>query len=651
MKNNKQYDFSGYATRYGIKCSDGNILGHGAFDEQDGATVPLVWMHNHKDMDNVIGHALLEKRNDGMYAYCSLNNSAMGENARELVSHGDVNSLSIYANKLTKSTNNTVTHGCIRELSLVLAGANPGAYIDYVMHGDNEFDETNFEAILFNDQDAEFVMQTDEENNKVEGKPDEETIQDVFNTMSDKQKYIALYWISETIKDAGSQITQDGMDAINTLMEQVNEEDIKFDDNETIQDVIDTFTDKQREAVEILIGMSLPDDVEVDEDNTAKHAENLEDEETEEMKKNVFDENQNEIEETLTHDEFASLMKDGNARGSLAAAINFADEDMKAKIQHSISNIDVLFPDFKAVGEPATIKEDNSYVADVMNSVHKSPFARIKSTAFNVTGDEARARGYVKGNKKVDEVISALKRTTDPQTVYKKQSLDRDDIVDITDFNVVAYLKNEMKWKLEEEIARAILIGDGRPASSEDKISTSHIRPILGDDTTYVTAKVSDASTNADEVKAAQENAKAFIRAVRKARKDYKGTGKPTLYVESALLDDLLLIEDKNERFVYETEEQLAKALRVSKIVEVEVFGEQTRKSEDGNTTYALQGILVNLTDYSLGADKQGQTTMFEDFDIDFNKQKYLIETRVSGALTKPYAAITFELKSTTATE
>lgn len=634
----KEYDFAGYATKAGVRCSDGVTIGKNAFKDQDGTTVPLVWNHNHKDAEDVLGHALLENREDGVYAYCKFNGTPKGLLAKELVHNGDIRSLSIWANKLQKTKDNVVAHGRIRELSLVLAGANPEAFITTIAHGDAEFNENDFEAeIQMHDEIViHSEIKEDEEIKKKSTENVDETIEDVLNTLNPKQKLAAYVWINTALDSQGIDVekSNETLESIyNTLMSDKN---IEMSDDENIQDIIDTFDEKQRNAVELIIGLIIdekkPDeDVQQSDNLKNQNAKKLSHNEEEiSMKKNVFDQNNENLEENiLSHDEFETIMREAKTNGSVRDAF----------LAHSITDVENLFPEATlANGQPATIKEDDEWVSTVMNAVHKSPFSRIKTMAIDITSSNARAKGYVKGAQKVEEVISALKRTTTPQTVYKLQKMDRDDVLDITDFDVIAYLKNEMRIMLNKELARAVLTGDGRSASSPDKVNPINIRPILGDNTTYVTAKV--VADGADYLKN-------FIVAVRKARKDYKGSGRPTLFVADTLLDDLLLIEDKNGRFIYETEEQLAKTLRVSKIVPVAYFDTVVRENDEQTKNYTCQAIMVNLADYTMGADKGGAVTMFEDFDINFNKQEYLIETRVSGALTVPFSAVTFEKETT----
>lgn len=566
----EKYDFSGWATRNDLLCSDGRTIRKDAFKHCDGKTVPLVWNHNHSDPDNVLGHALLENRNEGVYAYCSFNNTENAKNIKEAVRHGDVRSLSIFANQL-KQAGSDVIHGAIREVSLVLAGANPGAFIDSVMaHGDGVetgiilgYDEN---IMLYHSEDAADTSDKKEESDKSEKK--EETIADVFDTLSEKQKTVVYAMIGQAIEDAG------------------NEEDSK-DDSEGGNDT---------------------------------------------MKHNVFEPEANEDTNALSHDAMNAIIGDSKRFGSMKESF----------LQHAgtygIDQIDYLFPDAQNMtNQPIFISRDMGWVNKVMSSVHHTPFSRIKSIFANITEDEARAKGYIKGKLKKEEVFSLLKRTTIPTTVYKKQKMDHDDVVDITDFDVVAWLKTEMRIMLNEELARAYLVGDGRLASSDDKINETNIRPIWTDEDLYTIKAVFTAKADADT------NAKEFIRTIVKARKDYKGSGNPVLFTTEDMLTDCLLLTDNEGRDLYDSVEKLTKKLRVSEIVTVPVMEGLTR--EVAGKTRTLFGIVVNLNDYNVGADKGGAVNMFDDFDIDYNQQKYLIETRCSSALTKPYSAIAVEME------
>ena len=560
----KKYDFSGWATKNNLRCSDGRTILKDAFKHNDGQTVPLVWNHQHNDPLNVLGHALLENRDSGVYAYCTFNDTEAGKNAKMLVEHGDVTALSIYANQLKQKGGN-VEHGVIREVSLVLAGANPGAFIDSILrHGEAS--------------EEEGVIYTGEE--------------------------LVLSHAEEEPKE-------------------VKEEDKKVEDkkDKTVQDVVDSMSEEQRNVMYALIGQAL-------EGKNVEHS-NIDNGGEDEMKHNVFDnENVKENNDVLTHSEEEAILRDAKRYGSLRESC----------LQHGITHIDeagYLFPEYKNMNrEPEFIQRDMGWVGKVMAGVHRTPFSRIKSLQADITADEARALGYIKGKQKKEEVFTLLKRTTDPQTVYKKQKLHRDDVLDITDFDVVAFIKREMRMMLEEEIARAILIGDGRLASSDDHISDQHIRSIANDHELYAIHHQVTAAQNTPEAKA-----KAFIREAVRARVDYKGSGEPTLFCAESTLVEMLLLEDNNGRVIYESVAKLATAMRVKEIVTVPVL--EGAKNAAGDK--AILGIIVNLRDYNVGADKGGAVSMFEDFDIDYNAQKYLIETRCSGALTKPYSAIVLE--------
>lgn len=567
-----KYDFSGWATKNDLQCSDGRTIRRDAFKDNDGQTVPLVWNHQHNDSQNILGHALLENRPEGVYAYCKFNDTPAGKNAKMLVEHGDVSALSIYANRLKQNQGN-VTHGVIREVSLVLAGANPGAFIDSIMrHGECS--------------DQEAVIYTGE----------------------------------------------------NIVLEHADKEDDMEDNKKemTVQDVVDSMTEEQRNVMYALIGQAL-EDVKHGDDADEDQNENNNEGDDNEMKHNVFDnQNENKSKDTLTHAELASILADAKRYGSLKESV------LQHAEQFGITNIDMLFPDYKNMNVPPEfIKRDTGWVAQVMNGVGHTPFSRIKSMFADITEDEARAKGYIKGNLKKEEVFSLLKRTTDPQTIYKKQKLHRDDVIDITSFDVVAWIKAEMRMMLDEEIARAILVGDGRLASDDDKIQENHIRPIYKEEPLFVVNKVMDKQADADT------RAKAFIRMAIKARKEYKGSGEPTLFCSEDLLTDMLLLEDNNGRVIYDSVAKLATALRVKSIITVPVM-EGLHRTNGENGECDLLGIIVNLKDYNVGADKGGAIAMFEDFDIDYNAQKYLIETRCSGALVKPYSAIVLEEKQAT---
>lgn len=574
-----KYDFSGWATRNNIKCSDGRTILKDAFKQHDGQTVPLVWNHQHNESANVLGHAVLENRDEGVYAYCTFNDTEAGKNAKLLVEHGDVTALSIYANQLKQKGSN-VMHGTIREVSLVLAGANPGAFIDSVIrHG--EFCED--EAVIYTGEELT-LQHADDPSDKADKK--------------DKKG------------------------------------DDKVDNNEkTIQDVFDTLNEEQKNVVYALIGQAL-EDKSMAQSAIEENENNIEEDGGEqEMKHNVFEGKETENNDVLSHDAMETILKDAKRYGSLKESFLAHAEN------YGIKDIEWLFPDAKNVNMPPDfIKRDDSYVQKVMRGVHHVPFSRIKSMHANITADEARAKGYIKGNRKKEEVFTLLKRTTTPTTIYKKQKLDRDDVVDITDFDVVAWLKMEMRMMLDEEIARAILVGDGRLSDSDDKINETCIRPISKDDDLYcVKASVAAAAAATDD-----DIAKAFIKTVIKSRKEYKGSGSPTLFTTEDVITNCLLLEDKNGRVIYDTVDKLATALRVKEIVAVEVM--EGAKTTVNKVEKPLMAIMVNLVDYYVGADKGGAVNMFDDFDIDYNQQKYLMETRCSGALVKPYSAVAVAL-------
>lgn len=570
-----EYDFSGWATRNNVRCSDGRTILKDAFKHNDGQTVPLVWNHDHNDPLNVLGHALLENRDEGVYAYCTFNDTDAGRNAKALVEHGDVTALSIYANQLKQQGPN-VLHGAIREVSLVLAGANPGAFIDSIIRHGEESDE---EAIIYTGEN----LVLEHSQNTIVNDKNLDAIKDNFTPPSGDKK-----------------------------------------DEKTVKDVFDTLNEEQKTVVYALIGQAL------DESN---QNENNEKEGNDNMKHNVFDQDQKEKENVLTHADMETIISEGKRYGSLK------DSFLAHTAQYGIDHIDYLFPEAKNVtNQPDFIKRDDSYVQKVLRGVHHTPFSRIKSTHANITADEARAKGYIKGHLKKEEVFTLLKRTTTPTTIYKKQKMDRDDIIDITDFDVVAYIKAEMRMMLDEEIARAILVGDGRSTSSDDKIPETNIRPIAKDEDLYtIKAPVAVAKDATEDA-----IAKAFIRTVIKTRKEYKGSGSPTLFTTEDMLTNCLLLEDNNGRIIYDSVDKLATTLRVKEIVPVEVMEGVTRTA--GAKNLPLMAILVNLNDYYVGADKGGAINMFDDFDIDYNQEKYLIETRISGALVKPYSAIAFEL-------
>jgi HK97 family phage major capsid protein len=751
------YDFSGYATKNNIRCSDGRMIMPDAFKECDGQIVPLVWQHVHDSPDNVIGHAELENRPDGVYAYCYLNSTPAGETSKELIRHGDVCALSIYANRL-KQVGQNVMHGVIREVSLVLAGANPGAMIDNlaIAHSDGSTEIVDDEACIY------FVEMNENQNDlshkeSEDDLPEDPTIGDILDTMSDVQLQ-AVYTllglvaedeeseednsdsdeskssdsdseksdkevkhselddegagkeanhsdksdkkiedilktfdenqmkvvkaildgvksgkaVSKAIAEEFDSFSDEQKDAVYTLAASVmpnedeeassDKEAVKHSDSDTIQDILDTlteeqkacvkvileavvgkkqsvskdvadvfntFTEDQKNAVYALVGIALSDE-ENEEEKEDDNEESVEhtSEEGENMKFNIFDA-ENEEGTVLSHDDMKAIFADAPRIGSLKDSV----------LQHGITDIEVLFPEAQAVSaQPYSLARRMEWVSVVLNGVHKSPFARIKSTAANMTEDQARARGYVKGRRKIEEQITALRRVTTPQTIYKLQKLDRDDVVDITDFDVVAWMKQEMRQMLDEELARAILVGDGRLSSDPEKIFQANIRSVWADDEMYTIHQVIAAANATDYT--------AIIDDIVRSRVGYKGSGNPVMFIGPSMLTELRLLKDNDDRFRYESDAKLAEALRVSKIHEVELFDDLTR-SVSGKKR-KLVAIILNLADYTVGANKGGEVSLFDDFDLDFNKMEYLIETRCSGALTMPKSAIAIEIQTTT---
>lgn len=753
----KQYDFAGWATRNDVRCSDGRIIMQDAFADQDGKSVPLVWNHNHSSVDNVLGHAMLQNRDEGVYAYCYFNDTPAAKKARELVKHGDITSLSIYANQL-KHNGTNVMHGTIREVSMVLAGANPEAFIDSVLtHSDNGSDIFADDGTIYmglplehsavksddeqkdpdedsdedSDEDAKAENsksdisvtekkdssddddsevddestepstrkkkrpvnvsedkssdvadvlgsnsndKSDDKNNKddednamantMSHSDDDRTVADVINSMTDKQKAVAFYVITQALAPYG--ISFDGFDDDD---DDDDDEDMpapkqsksmkhaatndSSDSNETVGDVLDSLTDEQMNVIKYIIGQVLEDNgITADDVKKVNSGSTKEDDS---MSHNVFDRT-TDPSDTLMHNadcDFSIMMSDMRQYGTLSQSMlahgadieDFSMSDYLSHGDYGMNNIDVMFPDAKAVAnQPFMITRDLNWVPGVMGAVSHTPFARIKSIAADLTEDDARAKGYLKGKLKKEEVFSLLKRVTIPTTVYKKQKLDREDIISITDFDVIVWLKAEMRTMLDEEIARAILISDGRSASAEDKINETCIRPIWTDDSVYTiksTMKFTAAPSEA-------ELAAAVVDQAVLARKDYRGAGNPTLFTTEDMLTRMLLMKDTLGHRLYKTEEELATAMRVSKIYTVPQMENLTRTPATSETALTgkkpiLDGIIVNLKDYTVGTDKGGAVSMFDDFDIDYNQQKYLIETHISGALTTPYSAIVIE--------
>lgn len=599
--NKKDYDFGGWATKNDLRCTDGRIIRHGAFAPQDGKRVPLVWNHQHNSPEDTLGHAILENRDNGVYAYCYFNGTEKANHAKECVKHGDVTSLSIWANNL-EQVGSEVLHGVIREVSLVLAGANPGAFIESVLAHGEPMEDGDDEGIFYTDSSLEF-MHADTER-KEESKMEEKKTE---NSKSDESS------------------------------------------DETVKDVYDTLTEKQKKAVAVIVGQAIVD---------AKN-EKKDDEEDDDVKHNVFDNNDEHIAHSITEDDMKELFRNAKACGSLREAIrdNMENggvlehgiptegmETAKGTQTYGFNDPSMLFPDYRALtNTPEWMSRNMEWVQEVLGNVHHTPFSRIKSVFADITEDEARAKGYIKGRQKKEEVFATLKRSTDPQTIYKLQKMDRDDIIDITDFDVIAWIKAEMRVMLNEEIARAILIGDGRQDDAEDKIQENHVRPICKDVSLFNTTYEIDLPSK--DMNGGAGFAKAVSEAMIRSRKFYKGSGNPTFFTTEDVLTEMLLLEDGIGHKLYKTEAEFNTAHRISKTVTVEPMeGAKLSKDDDRK----ILGIIVNLKDYNVGADKGGEINMFDDFDIDFNQQKYLIETRISGALIKPFSAITLVAREST---
>lgn len=633
-------DFGGYATRNNILCTDGLVIGANAFAHNDGMVVPIFWQHQQNNISNLLGHGRLENRSDGVYVYGTFNDTKQGQDAKKAVMHGDVNALSIYANKLKKDKN-LVTYGDIKEVSLVLSGANKGAYIDYRAFSHGEGEDEFSEGIVYNDETFDFVRGNDISHSEDGGtNMTEEKIDAIIDSMSDEQREL-LFSI------AGLDDTEDG-DAV--------EHADKETSDKTVEDVLNGMSEEQQMVVAFIIKTIMDS-----KDTSAKHSENMEEDD---MKTNVF-EKQTGSRDALAHAEGVkgAILADLKKCGSLSEAVRAHEEEIAeavsylehgevlqhddvAGVNYGITNIDYLFPDARTISTtPDFIKREDAWVSKVMQGTSHTPFSRIKTVHADITADAARAKGYTKGHKKTEEVFALLKRSTTPTTIYKKQKLDRDDVIDITDFDVVLWLRAEMRIMLDEEIARAILVGDGRVAGTDDKISETNIRPIYTDDVLYTIRQqfLTSASTTAEE------KAKIFIENVIRSRKNYKGSGNPVLFTSEDMLTDMLLIKDGVGRDIYDTMEKLKNKLRVSDIITVPQFESLTTDITTGTApnavtnTWTLDGIIVNLKDYAVGADKGGAVGMMDDFDIDYNQMKYLIETRCSGALIRPKSAIVVE--------
>lgn len=692
------FDFCGYATKNDLRCADGRVIRHDAFKDNDGETVPLVWQHVHTDPTNILGHALLENRDDGVYAYAKFNSTPKGQHAKEMVRNGDVVSLSIYANRL-KQNGSDVIHGVIREVSLVLAGANPGAFIDNVSfaHADGTYTDSEEEAVIFSGLDSieYFSHADDEEDDVANGRNPEDVlgeltpaqidavaeiidaaINDELDDLEDTDvlddlSHSQLDDIGELIEDAVSDALMhaddddyyddeyddyddyddddDEYDEYDDEYDEYDDDDYAVDDyydeyddddygyemqhadaDATIEDIFNTLNEDQKNMVYYLLGQAVEDsDMEHSFDGGY------------DMKHNVFDDEYYDTDDILTHDEFTAIMEEAGNTNSLRDTF----------LAHGIENLDILFPEARMVRpEPDLITRNMGWVDKLWNSIKRTPFSRIKSVAANLKPDAARAKGYVKGNKKVDQVISLLSRETTPQTIYKKQTLDRDDTIDIVDIDVIAWLKQELRMMLNEELCRAILVGDGRGINDTDKIKPDKIRPIYGDDdvfTIYWEVKFDENDTE-------DKKSSRIIDAAVRARKDYKGTGNPVMFATNEVISDLLLAKDGIGRRLYKDMNELATAMRVSEIIEVPIMENITRSraaDADAGITAAtmnLLAIIVNPKDYSVGADKGGAVSLFDDFDIDYNQMKYLIETRCSGALTLPFSAIALEVDAST---
>ena len=615
----EKYDFSGWATRNDLECSDGRVIRRDAFKDNDGQVVPLVWNHQHNDAMNVLGHALLENRRDGVYAYCTLNDTEQGRNAKLLVEHGDVSALSIYANKLRQKGAN-VLHGAIREVSLVLAGANPGAFIDSVIRHGEESEE---EAIIYTGEDIMLAHGYDG--------PNDEELEHADNTKKEDEK------VAEDEKKPSTDETK-------------KPDDGKEKKKKTVQDVIDSMTEEQKQVMYAMVGQALeadPDEID-DEDDDNEGGNNK-------MKHNVFDTEEETANGALTHSDEMNIMELAKNRGvgTLQNAIQIYAEENQA-LAHGMDDIEILFPDYRDArpGAPEMITRDQTWVDQVISKVHKSPYSRIRTRQADVRGNDRRAFGYQKGTyKQYPGNVKLLKRTTDPQTVYVRDALHRDDIIDITDFDVVDYQYRIMRMNLNEELAMAIMIGDGREVDDELKISEDHIRPIWTDDDLYTIHYDVDIDGAKSELQGTGtgtsfgENyiyAEAIINAALYAREDYKGSGSLEFYCTPHLLNVMLLARDLNGRRIYSSVNDLAAALNVTNIHTAEQFEGKTRTAA-GSKTKKLLGLFVNLSDYSLGSTRGGEITRFNQFDIDFNQEKYLLETRASGALTRVYSAIALE--------
>ncbi len=600
------YDFEGWATKNDLKCADGLIIRRNAFEVNNGKKVPVVWNHRHESVDNVIGHAILENKDEGVYAYVSLNNTPSGLHAKEVIRHGDVTALSIFANNLNR-IGNEILHGVIREVSLVLAGANPGALIESVIsHG-----------VPLEDGEEECIIYTGE-NFQISGG-------DLIAHDDTKEKP------EETKKN--------------------KDEEEEKDKGRTVKDVLDEMSDEQKAAVGILIEQAVKD---------SEKEEKEEKEEEEEMRHNMFE--RSSAGPSISRSDMKKIMDDAKRLGSLKDSVEHHMQDgvlkhafdttgmtvSEDKQNYFVNDPSFLFPEYKTLNmTPEMLSRRMDWVTKLMARVHHTPFSRIKSVYADITENEARAKGYIKGKMKKEEVFTLLKRTTEPQTVYKKQKFDREDVIDITDFDVLAWVKAEMRVMLDEELARAFLIGDGRSSDSEDKIKEDHIRPIVKEAPLFNTIVKVTVPADADEAAIA----KATIKAILRGRKKFKGSGKPDFWTTEDVTTEMLLLEDEIGHSIYKTETELATKLRVNEIIPVDPMEEYKITLTENSVTkeYPLIGVITNMADYNVGVDKGGEVNMFDDFDIDYNQMKYLIETRVSGALIKPFSALTIVLDKASA--
>lgn len=650
-----KYDFGGYVTKNDLKCTDGRVIRHGAFKDCDGKRVPLVYQHQHRELDNVLGFVDLENRDDGVYGYGSFNSTPQGAAAKAMVEHGDLTHMSIYANQLQERAKE-VFHGVIREVSLVLSGANPGAVIDNLnlVHSDGSFELLEDEATIRPGIDLEFTHADEEEDDDISDEKiekeseseetlehaDDRTVNDVVEDMTpQKRKALELLVTLSVAKAMGEDIDELINDA--AAEQEANVEHADMPDMKTLSEVFESFTDEEKQVTYFLVEQAVE---EAKNDSTEEGEEVAQsDNEGEIMHNNIFEQDTEVQGSYLTHDDMTAIFHDARSKyGSLKDAWeNYANEHEidPNSLSHGITDISNFFPEAQLVSnQPALISRRMEWVSGVLAAVHKTPFSKVKSMAANLTADEARARGYIdtrKGKQKTEEQIAALKRVTPPTTIYKLQKLDRDDVIDITDFDVIAWMKAEMRLMLEEEVARAYLIGDGRIAASNDKIDENCIRPIWTDSDVYAVHSVVADSVDRDT------KAKNFIDACIEAQDSYKGSGSPTLYIGTKLLTSMRLLRNQIGDRYFKNDQELADELRVSKIVPIELFNNQSRTTDDGDLE--LGGIIVNLADYNVGTTQGGQVTMFDDFDLNFNKLEYLIETRMSGALVQPASALVLE--------